>query len=52
MHEFHDVVVKGIDKESSELVQAGICELVFAFNDPPPPEWRELFRKLAHERAN
>ncbi len=52
MHEFHDVVVKGIDKESSELVQAGTCELVFALNDAPPPEWRELFRRVAHDRAD
>ncbi len=52
MHVFEDVVVKGIDADSSELVQASTCELVFALSDAPPPEWREIFRKVAHERAN
>lgn len=52
MHVFEDVVVKGVDADSSVLVQAGICEVVFALSDAPPPEWRELFRKVAHERAN
>jgi hypothetical protein len=52
MHVFEDVVVKGVDADSSELAQAGICELVFALNDAPPPEWRELFKKEAHARAN
>src|SRR5512141_2491708 len=52
MNRYHDVVVSGIDIESSELVRPGNCELVFALNEAPPPEWRELFRRTAHERAN
>src|SRR5512146_1070040 len=52
MNVYHDVVVKGIDAESSELVRPGNCELVFALNEAPPTEWRELFRRTAHDRAN
>ncbi len=52
MNLYHDVVVKGIDAESSELVRPGNCDLVFALNESPPPEWRDLFRRMAHERGN
>ncbi len=52
MNVFRDVVVKAVDADSSELVRAGDCEVVFALNGAPPSEWRELFRKLAHEHAN
>ena len=49
---YHDVVVKGLDEDSSELVRPGNCDLVFALNEAPPPEWRDLFRRMAHERGN
>lgn len=52
MNLYHDVVVKGVDEESSELVRPGNCELVFALNEAPPPEWRDLFRRMAHDRGN
>ena len=52
MNLYHDVVVIGIDTESSELTGPGICDLVFALNESPKPEWRDVFRRMAHERGN
>lgn len=52
MNTYHDVVVTGIDAETSEVVRPGNCELVFTLNENPPPEWRELFRRVAHTQAN
>ncbi len=52
MHVYQDVVVRGIDAEASELSRPGNCEMVFELNEAPPAEWRELFRKVAHEGAH
>ena len=52
MNTYHDVVVTGLDEETSEVVRPGICELVFTLNENPPPAWRELFRRVTHDRAN
>ncbi len=52
MHVYQDVVVRGIDAEASELSRPGNCEMVFELNEAPPQEWRELFRKVAHEGAH
>lgn len=52
MNLYHDVVVKGVDTESSELTRPGICDLVFALNESPKPEWRDVFRRVAHERGH
>ncbi len=52
MHMYQDVVVRGIDAEASELSRPGNCEMVFVLNEAPPAEWRELFRKVAHDGAH
>ncbi len=52
MNTYHDVVVTGVDEETSEVVRPGVCELVFTLNENPPPAWRELFRRITHDRAN
>ncbi len=52
MHAYQDVVVRGIDAEASELSRPGNCEMVFELNEAPPAEWRELFRKVAHDGAH
>ncbi len=52
MHAYQDVVVRGIDAGASELSRPGNCELVFELNEAPPQEWRELFRKTAHDGAH
>ncbi len=52
MNLYHDVVVKGIDAGSSELTSPGNCDLVFSLNESPKPEWRDTFRRIAHERGN
>ncbi len=52
MHAYQDVAVRGIDPDTSELSRPGNCELVFALNEAPRAEWRELFRKVAHEGAH
>ncbi len=52
MHAYQDVIVRGIDAEASELSRPGNCEMVFELNEAPPQEWRELFRKVAHEGAH
>ena len=52
MHAYQDVVVAGIDPAASELSRPGNCELVFILNEAPPQEWRELFRKTAHDGAH
>ncbi len=52
MRTYQDVVVRGIDADASELSRPGNCELVFELNEAPPAEWRELFRKVAHDGAH
>ncbi len=52
MHVYQDVIVRGIDPEASELSRPGNCELVFVLNEAPPSEWREIFRKVAHDGAH
>ena len=52
MRVYKDVVVLGIDPEASELSRPGNCEMVFVLNEAPPQEWRELFRKVAHDGAH
>ncbi len=52
MHAYQDVMVRGIDADASELSRPGNCEMVFELNEAPPQEWRELFRKVAHDGAH